>query len=118
MVVSETHIMAPRLARFGAWSAARTRKLALSCLAVLCCALGLAGSGFDYSVANAAAFSEDGLAGSVDLLAWNGFLGNLLVGSVGVVLAASMVLVLGLWTSPQQSTMKVVPQRQLYDAAD
>ena len=96
---------------------ARTKGLGLSCLAALCCSLGLAGSGFDYSVANTAAFSEDGLAGNVDLLAWNGVLGNLLLGSFGVVLAAAMVLALGLWTAPQAS-MKVVPQRHLYDAAD
>lgn len=117
MPVSVIHRMAPRLARLGTPKTTRTSKLVRSCLAALCCALGLAGSGFDYSVANTAAFSEDGLAGSVDLLAWNGLFGNLLLGSFGVVLAAALVLALGLWTAPQVS-LKVVPPRHLYDAAD
>ena len=100
-------------------TSARTKGLALSCFAAMCGVLGLAGSGFDYSVANAAAaVSEDAMAGGVDLLAWNGFLGNVLLGSLGAFLAAVLVLALSLWTAPPVSAKFVPPQRQLYDAAD
>lgn len=119
MLVSMTPMMPPSLSHLAAWTVAKSSKRALSYLAAMCCVLGIAGSGFDYSIANAAAtVSEGATTGGVDLLAWDGFLGNVLVGSLGAVLASLLVLVLSLWTAPPAAVKFVPPQRQLYDAAD
>ena len=118
MLVSVVNMLALGFSRLVGRTSAKSSGLAASCIAVTCSLLGLLGSGFDYSVANAAAFTDDGMVDAVDLFAWDNVLGNVLTGSFGIIVAAAMVLALSLWTAPN-ATMKVVsPQRQIYGEAD
>jgi len=116
MLVS--HMTAFSLGRFAGWTTAKTSRRALSCLAGMCCALGLAGSAFDYSVVRVAAFSDDATSRGIGLLGWNGVLGNVLLGSLGLALAAALVLALSLWMAPREAVKAAPRRRQLCDAAD
>lgn len=117
MLLSATNLIALGCSRAALWAGAKSG-FAMASIAVTCCVLALVGSGFDYHVANAAALSDDAMAGGTDLLAWNSVLGNVVTGSLGIIAAAALVLALGLWTAPQATAQVVSPQRQLYDAAD
>lgn len=117
-MLAAAKMLALCFSRLAARMSAKTSGLAMTCVAVTCCLLGLVGAGFDYSVANAASFSDDAMVDGADLLAWNNILGNVLTGSLGIIVAAAMVLALSLWTAPS-ATMKVVPpQRDIYGEAD
>ncbi len=118
MLFSGVNMLALGLSRFVSRVSATKSSLAMSCVAVTWCVLGLVGSGFDYSVANAAAFADDRVAGSTDLLVWDRFLSDALLGSLGIVFAAATVLALSLWTAPQATVRVIPPQRHSYGAAD
>jgi hypothetical protein len=118
MLVSVVNMLALGFSRLVSRTSTKTSGLAMSCVAGTCCLLGLVGSGFDYSVANAAAFSDDGMVDVTGLLAWDSVLGNVLTGSLSIILAAATVLALSLWTAPQATMQVVPPQRHIYGEAD
>jgi len=118
MLFSVVNVLAVGLSRLVSRASAMASSLTMSCVAVTWCVLGLVGSGFDYSVANAAAFADDGGSGSANLLAWDKFLSDALLGSLGIVFAAATVLALSLWTAPQATARVIPPQRHSYGAAD
>jgi formate/nitrite transporter FocA (FNT family) len=117
-MLAAANMLALCFSRLASRMSAKTNGLAMTCVAALCCVLGLVGAGFDYSVANAASFSDDAVVGGTDLLAWDDILGNVLTGSLGIILAAAMVLALSLWTAPNASMKVASPQRQIYGEAD
>src|SRR5579862_1531966 len=117
-MLAVTNLFSQRFTRFADRLPTRTSGRAVTGAAILCCVLGLAGAGFDYSIANAAAFSDDGVVDATNLLAWGSLLRNVLAGSLGIILAAATVLALGLWTAPQATIKVIPPQRHIYGEAD
>lgn len=106
-------------ARIALWASAKATNLTMSCVALVWCFLGLIGSGFDYSVANAAALSEDAVIGGPDMPAWSSVIGNMFLASLGSLIAGATVLALSLWITPRPAVRVVVPpQRRIYNAAD
>ncbi len=121
MLLPLTTILAPFLARVTAWASRETATLAMACVAMIWCVLGLVGSGFDYSVANAAAASEDMVIDAPDVLAWSSMIGNMVLAALASAVAGITVLALSLWTTPSAEERAVTPQRRdfdVYDAAD
>ena len=118
MLVSVVNMVALCLSRLAGWTSGKTSNVAMSCVAATWCALGLVGSGFDYSVASAAAALEDPVIDAPDAMAWSNVIGNMLTGSLGIVIAAAAVLALSLWTAPNEAMKIAPPQRQPYGEAD
>ena len=100
------------------WAATKATNPTMSCVAAIWCFLGLVGSGFDYSVANAAALSEDMVIDGPHTLAWSSMIGNMFLASLGSLIAGATVLALSLWITPRPAMRVVLPQRRLHDTAD
>jgi len=103
------------LAQFADWVARKPPGFAMSCLAMICCLLALAGSGFDYSIATVAASSGDALPGNAAALSWSGVIGNMLFASFASVAVCAVVLALSAWTAPQTTLEIIRPQRRNND---
>ena len=122
MLLTVANILAPWIARLTVWVSGKRGTLALSCIAVMWCVLGLLGSGFDYSIADAAAASEDALIDTPpDVIAWSSMVGDMFLASLASVVAGVTVLALSLWMTPS-ATARVIPTQRrgydVYDAAD
>lgn len=115
MLLSLANILTLWFARFSAWTSHKTGSLVMSGVAVAWCALGLAGSGFDHSVANAAAASEDMLIDAPDVFAWSSMIGDMVWAALASVVAGITVLALSLWLTPSAAKRTVAPQRHAYD---
>lgn len=89
----------------------------MSCFAVVSCFLGLVGSGFNSSIADVAT-SGDTVVDNPDLFAWSDVIGNVLLSSLGSIVAGATVLALSLWAAPRTPARAMPIQRQIFDAAD
>jgi formate/nitrite transporter FocA (FNT family) len=118
MLVYVVNMLALCLSRLAGGPSAKTSGVAMTCVAVTCCALGLVGSGFDYSVANAAAALEDPVIDAPDAMAWSNVIGNMFLASLASIVAGAAVVALSLWTAPNATMTAVPPQRQVYGEAD
>ena len=113
MLVYVVNMLALGLSRLAGGTSAKTSGVAMTCIAVTCCALGLVGSGFDYSVA-----LEDPVIDAPDAMAWSNVIGHMFLAALASVVAGAAVLALSLWTAPNATTTAVPSQRQIYGEAD
>ena len=102
--------------RLAIWAARRPVSLALSCIAMICCLLGLAGSSFDYSLAAAA--SIDVVEDSADVLVWSNVISNMAFATIASIGISALMLALSAWTEPQTMVEVIRPQGRFHDRAD
>jgi|SRR5579864_1352287 len=118
MLLSVASVMTRRLSDVAGRVSGLASGRTMPCIAATWCVLGLVGSGFDHSIADAAATPDGTLASSVDRFAWNGLIDNALLGSLGIVAATVTVLALSLWIAPSPPVNVTHPQARIQDAAD
>ena len=116
MLLSAMSLTTRRLGGFAERISGLAQGRTMPCVAATWCVLGLVGSGFDHSIADATA--PDGTLAAVDRFSWDGIINSALFGSLGIVAVTVMVLALSLWIAPCASVNVTPPQTRVHDAAD